>query len=281
MFKNNQMLCRYNQRLNSQGSKVLINHLNVICDDVWERLGSSKSFGISQGEETLTDNLLLYLASKKLSTIRIVQTPKNKESVKGTDWEWWIGNRKDGYLRYAVQAKKLDLKTGRYSSLNHKVGTGASAEYQHNILEDYALANKAIPLYAFYNHLEKFELPKSWNCPLPIEHSKLGCTVTPLKNIKKAISTRGWRTFEKIHSFPETVPLRCLAQCPNIAFPQRVSGNAYLPRFDIEAKVYESPLGWISEMSHLTNFSQMPSEYYNHDLGYYPKRILLIDTGAE
>jgi hypothetical protein len=125
---------------------VLKHHLNIVCDDVWERLGNSKKFGITQGEETLTDNLLLYLASKKLKTINIIQTPKNVETVKGTDWEWWIGNRDQGYLRYAVQAKKLDLKTGRYTSLNHKVGEGASAEFQHAVLEKYARANQAIPL---------------------------------------------------------------------------------------------------------------------------------------
>ncbi|WP_300583268.1 DUF6615 family protein, partial [uncultured Pseudoalteromonas sp.] len=98
---------------------MLDHHLNIVCDDVWNRLDNSTQFGINQGEETLTDNLLLYLASQKLSNIKIIQTPKNKEKVKGTDWEWWIGNRKQGYLRYAVQAKKLDLKSGRYASLNH------------------------------------------------------------------------------------------------------------------------------------------------------------------
>ncbi len=71
------------------------------------------------------------------------------ESVKGTDWEWWIGNRTHGYLRYAVQAKKLDAKTNRYSSLNHKVGVGSKTLFQHDILEKYAHVNQAIPLYAF------------------------------------------------------------------------------------------------------------------------------------
>ena len=42
---------------------MLKHHLNIVCDDVWERLGNSKQYGIAQGEETLTDNLLLYLAS--------------------------------------------------------------------------------------------------------------------------------------------------------------------------------------------------------------------------
>jgi len=257
---------------------VLKHHLNIVCDDVWERLGNSKQYGIAQGEETLTDNLLLYLASQSLSSIKIIPTPKSQESIKGTDWEWWIGNKHSGYLRYAVQAKKLDLKLGRYASLNHKVGHGASAQFQHKILEDYAIANQAIPIYVFYNHLEIGDYPKKWNCPLPIDYPKLGCSVTPLKNVKIAIAKRGSRTFDKIHQFPETVPLRCLAECPNIAFTERKNGASYIPRFDTEAKVYQNPWGWISEMGDLSSFKQMPGEFYNHELGYYPKRILLIET---
>ncbi len=257
---------------------MLKHHLNIICDDIWQRLSDSKKLGISQGEETLTDNLLLYLASQDLSSIKIIQTPKSEEPVKGTDWEWWIGNNHQGYLRYAVQAKKLDQKTGRYTSLNHKVGKGPSAEFQHNILETYARVNQAIPLYVFYNYLDSTDRPDKWNCPLPIDVSKLGCTVTPLKNVKKAISNRGWRTFERIHRFKETVPLRCLAGCPNIAFVHCKNSTAFIPRFELEAKVYENPWGWISEMGHLASFEEMPGKYYNHELGLYPKRILLIET---
>jgi hypothetical protein len=265
----------------SQGGLMLKlkHHLNVVCDDVWERLKNSQKLGITQGEETLTDNLLFYLMSKNLSSIKVIPTPKHKEAVIGTDWEWWIGNSRSGYLRYAVQAKKLDLKTGRYLSLKHKVGKGSGAQYQHKVLEDYARENQAIPLYAFYNHRDKADYSKEWNCPLPIDHPKLGCTVTPLKNVKTAISKRGWRTFERIHQFPETVSLRCLAECPNIAITGDRSDTAYIQRFDTEAKVYRDPWGWISEMSHLESFEQMPSEFYNHELGYYPKRILLIETG--
>ena len=257
---------------------MLQHHLNVVCDDIWERLENAKKYGVSQGEETLTDNLLLYLASQNLTSIKIIQTPKNVEGVKGTDWEWWIGNRNQGYLRYAVQAKKLNPNSNRYASLSHKVGVGKGAELQHDVLEKYANANHAIPLYAFYNHLEPSDYPSKWNCPLPFDLTKLGCTVTPLKNIKVALKKRGWRTFEKIHQFPETIPLRCLAVCPNIAFAPVEDGEAKVRRFGVEAKIYENPWKWVSEMGHLNSFEQMPQKYYNHELGYYPKRILLIDT---
>lgn len=31
-------------------------------------------------------------------------------------------------------------------------------------------------------------------------------------------------------------------------------------------------------MGHFDSFKQMPKEYYNHELGFYPKRILIIET---
>ena len=262
---------------------MLSHHLNIVCDDVWNRLGYSKKYSISQGEETITDNLLLYLALQNLTNISIIQTPKNKEAIKGTDWEWWIGNRRSGYLRYAVQAKKLDFTTGRYESLNHKVGKGASAKYQHNILEAYSNANNAIPLYAFYNHLDPSDYPATWNCSLPIDYPKFGCTVTPLKNVKLAISKRGWRTFDKIHQFSETIPLRCLAVCPNIAFvsTSAISSKVYIPRFDLEATVYQSPWGILSDIGHITDFKDLPDSLYDHNSGYYPKKILIIETSDD
>lgn len=253
---------------------MISHHLNVVCDDIWERLRNSIEFGINQGEETLTDNLLLYLASQKLSGITVIQTPKNKEKLIGTDWEWWIGNKKNGYLRYAVQAKKLDLKSGRYASLNHKVGKGKGAIAQHKVLEMYAKSNNAIPLYAFYNYLAPSNYPKSWNCNLKFDISKLGCTVTPLKNVKIALSKRGYRTFKKIHAFPETVPLRCLAVCPNITCSVKASN--IICESD---RIYINPLNWFNEGEQpLIYPEQLPSQYYDHDLGFYPKRILVVET---
>ncbi|HGK3759174.1 TPA: DUF6615 family protein [Klebsiella pneumoniae] len=260
---------------------MLINHLDIISDDVWKRLANGKKYNITQGEETLTDNILLYLASQNLSEIKIIQTPKNMESVKGTDWEWWIGNRMHGYLRYAAQAKKLDAKTNRYSSLNHKVGVGSKALFQHDILEQYAHVNQAIPLYAFYNHLDPCNYPTRWNCPLPFELTKLGCTVTSLQNVKYAIKNRGYRTFGAIHQFPDTVPLRCLAECLNIATISEKSKIAKVHCFCVEAKIYQDPWEWLSQMGHLNSCEQMPNEYYNHELGFYPKRILLINTNEK
>ncbi len=260
---------------------MLHHHLNIVCDDVWNRLKDSKRLGISQGEETLTDNILLYLSQKNIKDIRIIQTPKNIESIKGTDWEWWIGNSSTGYLRYAVQAKKLNSKTNTYTTLNHKVGKKPHQEYQHVILEKYAKANGAIPIYAFYNHIEKDDYSKYWNCPLPIDIPKFGCTITTLKNVKKAISTRGCRTFEKIHKFSETIPIRCLAECPKILAIYSGSTKDSIYKFGVEAKIYKNAIDSLSEIQFYETYEQLPEHLYNHEVGYYPKRILVIETNEE
>jgi hypothetical protein len=113
-----------------------------------------------------------------------------------------IGNGGLETVRMAIYAmqfrrKKLDAKTNRYSSLNHKVGVGSKTLFQHDILEKYAHVNQAIPLYAFYNHLDPCNYPTKWNCPLPFDLTKLGCTVTSLQNVKYAIKNRGTEHLEQ------------------------------------------------------------------------------------
>lgn len=263
---------------------MLEHHLNVVCDDIWQRLKDSQHYRINQGEETITDNILLYLAKQNLSEIEIFQTPKNLEPQKGTDWEWWIGNKNSGFLRYAVQAKKLDSNTKRYTALNHKVGLPPNEEYQHDILERYAKANDAIPLYALYNYIELDDFTPFWQCNLDIDISKFGCTVTSLENINKAIRTHGHRSFEKIHSLYDTIPLRCLAVCPDIlaatshAKHMKTSRTEPLKHLNIEAKIYEDPSRHLRELGGLKSCNQLPQTFYNHEVGIYPGRIILIRT---
>lgn len=263
---------------------MLKHHLNVVCDNVWQQLKDSQHYGINQGEETITDNILLYLARQNLSEIEIFKTPKNLESQKGTDWEWWIGNKNSGFLRYAVQAKKLDSNTKRYTALKHKVGLPPNEEYQHDILEIYANANDAIPLYALYNYIELDDFTPFWKCKLDIDISKFGCTVTSLANIKKAISVPGHRSFKKMHSVYDTIPLRCLAVCPDIlssasrAKKMHTNRTEPLKHLNVEAKVYEDPSGYLRGLGGLNSCNQLPQTFYNHEIGIYPERIMLIKT---
>lgn len=253
-------------------------HLEVVANHTWQTLRDAKTFGISQGEETVTDNLLLYLLRQRLPRLRLIKTPKNKEAMMGTDWEWWVGSRMRGFVRYAVQAKKLDPESHRYQKLRHEVPTPRSMELQHSILKRYAAANAAVPLYALYNYLDLPNFKPYWNCPHPLDIEQIGITVTPLANVEHAIATRGHRSFESLHSHPDTIPLRCLAICPRLRPTVSPEGAHRLVKFQSEVTLYSSDeIGFLlnSEQQELGEF---PAALYSAEIGIYPRHIAIVET---
>ena len=260
---------------------MLSHILETAARYTWETLRDSNAYRISQGEETITDNLLLYLLRQSLASIHVIKTPKDKEPLMGTDWEWWIGSKAGGFLRYAVQAKKLDYKSHRYLKLKHVVNTQWGMEDQQTILKRYSAANFAMPLYALYNFIELEDYQPYWQCPNPLEPEQFGITVTPLHNIEKAIATRGSRSFESLHTCSETIPVRCLAVCPRIRPSPSAMGLIQGAKLDFhETKVYsydEVSLLLLAEQRGLDAF---PHSLYSSDLGLYPKHIAVVETDA-
>ena len=145
--------------------------LERLAANTWQRIHYSLDWEISQGEETITDNLLLEIKmSKDPAFIKIEKCPKKLEAVRGIDWEWWIGSYNFGWIKYAVQAKKISLsenrEEGKYPNLTHEIKTNLnkkngikkSVKNQIDVLEHYSKENKLVPLYCFYNYIE----PKSY-----------------------------------------------------------------------------------------------------------------------
>ena len=199
----------------------------------------------------------------------------------GTDWEWWIGSKSGGFLRYVVQAKKLDHASHRYLKLKHEVKAKYGKEDQEKVLKRYAAANSAIPLYALYNYVELDDFKPYWQCPLSLAPDQFGITVTQLHNIEKALAAWGWRSFENLHSCSETIPVRCLAACPGILPSPSATGLIQVAKFDS----YETKLFSFNEVSLLLSADQrgletFPQSLYSSDLGLYPKRIAVIETDA-
>lgn len=255
---------------------MVIDTFEKIASDTWSRLYKSIIYNVSQGEETITDNILLELTEVISSNVKIIKTPKDKEALKGTDWEWWIGSVKLGWFRYAIQAKKLDLKSHNYSALAHKVGKKPNLEEQHKVLERYATLNDAMPFYVLYNYIKLKNYSTYWNCPLDVDENQLGITITPLHNIKYALKNRGCRSFKHLHTRQDTVPIRCLFRCPEITSAYQHGKNPIIPKFNIRARKYES-----SEISFLLNnddnkVDKFPSNLYNPEISIYPKKIALI-----
>ena len=153
----------------------------------------------------------LYLQGSTL--VLFEQTSKSDESTSGTDFELWLGSDQLGWFRFAIQAKKLNLRDGRYSTLTQYNSHGR----QVDLLEQYAQYNDAAPLYCLYNFADDADELEHWHCcnGCP-ELKELGCTVTPSSNIQRAICEQGAKNFYSIHNRKSTLPWRCLVGCPKI-----------------------------------------------------------------
>ena len=149
------------------------------------------------GEETITNIFMMDLYVRGSTVAFIEHTSKAKESRSGTDFELWVGSQRLGWFRFAVQAKKLDLKRKRYAGLNHKNSNGRQPE----LLERYAQDNGACPIYCLYNFTKNVDKCEHWHCcDRQADMAELGSTVTPLSTIQQAIRTYDAKNFGWIHS---------------------------------------------------------------------------------
>ena len=203
--------------------------------DIWQRLGyvrdSYKSRGVLGpvrfGEETITDLLMMDLYVQGSTLAHFEQTSKPDEAMWGTDFELWLGSNRKGWFRFAIQAKKLDLRTDRYSSLTQANSNGPQIE----LLEDYARLNRAAPLYCLYNHTDDADEFEHWHCCTdPADLKELGCTVTPLSNIAIAIDEWGGKNFNSIHQNKSTLPWKCLVSCPMVWYSLEVMSGSISDR---------------------------------------------------
>jgi len=248
---------------------------------MWEMIGLSEKHGTRFGEETITDFILLDIARQRYPNIRVIQTPKNLEAEKGTDWEWYVGANGFGWVRFAIQAKKLKIASSRYESLNQKAGTADDAELQATVLRAYADANVGvIPLYCFYNHYPTATQADHWQCPLNFEKELLGWTITPLHNVEHALAARGRKSFDYLHKRPGTIPARCLFVCPvlmaqYLGSASTAAANTFLgePITKLAELPPEIRAGW--ETGSIEAFSP---DFYNSQIEIYPRRILVVDV---
>jgi hypothetical protein len=212
---------------NSQSERILQKIFESLSGDIWLRIKDSETYHIPQGEESLTDHLLLEILRAQVKSIRLWKCPKTLEMDFGIDWDWVIGSNKVGWRRYAVQAKKLGLPQGKkgerhYGELGHTVKSKEGEigpSLQNELLKEYARKERALPIYCLYNYAPKFSASKHWQCcSFEAEEQQLGCSVTPANYISYCIEkgARGRRSFSSIHSYPATIPWRCLVCCPNI-----------------------------------------------------------------
>ena len=220
---------------------------------LWERLSyvreSIKSRGVLGpvrfGEETITDLLMMDLYVQGATLALFQQTSKPDEAMWGTDFELWLGSDLLGWFRFAIQAKKLDLRNDRYASLTQSNINGP----QIDLLENYAAHKRAAPLYCLYNHTDYADELDHWHCCTgPANLKELGCSVTPSPNIRKAIGQWKGKNFKCIHKRKNTLPWKCLVSCPMVWYLLQVkAGNETgtpiireMPLFDADSCYHET-----------------------------------------
>jgi len=254
----------------------------ALANDTWQRLRDSRALEIRFGEETVTDLVLLELKRSQIPGIEVLQTNKKAESNQGTDWEWWLGSPQSGWLRFAIQAKKLDPTTFRYSKLSHKV----SETLQIDILERYAQLNKAIPMYCLFNFVEGQPLAHSWQCCQPPDTPQLGCTITPLRVIRQAMESHGCRTFSWIHQQPQSLPWRCLARCASVrqllgdVNGSLIHGPENSERFMWPAHRHPELPVEVARGRDRGRVTEFHEESYKAAAARYPSRIVVVDIDS-
>jgi hypothetical protein len=81
--------------------------LEELARNTWHRIVDGHRLRIRQGETTITDYLLLEIERANSPRIKSIKTSIRKEANQGTDWEWWVGSSSEGWIQYAIQAKRV------------------------------------------------------------------------------------------------------------------------------------------------------------------------------
>src|ERR1051326_2383828 len=113
----------HSEFIDSTNFRIAFMLLEALSSRIWTRLRYSKEYEVSHGEETITDITLLDLKMTverlKIEGIDVWKCAEGGEPHIGIDWMWYVGSPSQGWLHFAVQAKKLHLGSWRYDSLGH------------------------------------------------------------------------------------------------------------------------------------------------------------------
>ena len=154
--------------VNYHRSNTLCQTFHDLAQETWSTLYQSFLVGMTVGEETITDNNLFTIQSLHPDKVAIIKFSKAKETVIGADWEWWLGNPSDGWIKMRIQAKKIIPKRLAYKGVDHPNGT----KQQINNLISKANSDGFIPAYCLYNTNLSPRTPM-WGCAIADADSML------------------------------------------------------------------------------------------------------------
>lgn len=205
----------------------------------WRRIRDGHRYGIRQGEEGISDWLLLDIVGSRIADVRVAKTSKALEANQGTDWEWWIGDDNHGWLRYAVQAKMIDVPSSRFITLNHKINN----TFQYDVLQRYATQQRAIPIYCLYTFLPSY-VPSCLAAHSVHPPDLYGCSVVPEATIRAAASRRGAKRFAALDQTGSLFPWCCLV-CNSAFAPTTQALNPLRPPGNGASFVHERLPFWL------------------------------------
>ena len=181
-----------------------------VAQRTWFTLDRAKRLRARFGEETLTDLLVLdMLPHRRARGFWLRPTTKQAESLCGADLLVAVRHNTGLWSRFALQAKKL-YPNECYMTLSR----GKKCVNQLKNLELFAQNLYAIPLYLLYNYSNNVRQNHHWHCGQPFVPDQLGCTLVPSWHIRKMIHRRPPRNFDLAHSIDQSIPWRCVFDCP-------------------------------------------------------------------
>lgn len=230
------------------------------------------------GETSITDHNLLKIRRANLANIRVFHVPQPKERDFGYDWEWWLRVGARPWTVLFVQAKKLNPKSGRYDSLNHRVrGTN---KLQIELLWDHASQFGGIPLYSFYNGPRPSV--DTWNCDLHRDDHQFGCSLVPLHIVRAFIkSGRRQRSphtdkhldFERLHDNDRAIPWRCIVCASRVSRDRTAFASLLNP--GIELRNYEELPFYLQQVIN-TEREYVLIREYPQSVPMFPRHIAVI-----
>lgn len=187
------------------GIEILEKTLKQASYKVWKELAPLKN--IQEGwnifevrEDTLTTMALRAIIKTNSTAItHIFESKKNEtgEKLTGLDFELeiWLGKPKER-VRFFIQAKKMR----NYHSIDGKYDIELD---QLEKLEEYAVKEKATPLYALYQNLVGYPNPLHpyYNSITKYDRKALGITLSPSTKIKKMKN----ESFASIHKYDYSI----------------------------------------------------------------------------
>lgn len=239
--------------------------LDSLSSHTSDFLAVCHAYGLSVTEDVITTNNLVYL-KQHLPRTMVAWDSRPWEATIGCDLEMWLGSNGKGWCGYAIQAKRMHIPSGNYTSLAHQNAFGD----QIDLLENYATRAGINPLYLFYNS----HVPYTSNlCNSPYTMHTQGCTIAPSSLVRHALSTRGARNFRFVHESGQAALWRCLT-CPAAPAPS----CDCLPRSMQPQPFRELP----SRIRAALDTGEPPAGIYD-DYGkrYTSKALLVIDTSKD